>query len=308
MDRVRFVVESHLREGRPLAQLAQAHGVSRSWAYKVLKRYEREGDSGLSKRSRRPIRSPSKIRHRFEDDIVRLRKELLDAGYDAGADAIRVHLARAFPDPPSRSTIYRVLRARGFVIPQPHKRPRTSWHRFCDPDPNGCWQTDVTHVALADGTKVEVLNFIDDHSRLCVASRVFATVRSADVIRTFHRAGAELGYPAAVQSDNGLVFAGRPVGSLAALEVDLLSLGIAIKHSRPGHPECNGKVERFHQTLKRHLAAQPTAETKRQLQGQLDRFHRYYNEVLPIESMTTSPRPRSIDYEQRPPLEDRRSR
>jgi transposase InsO family protein len=282
VDKGRFLIETHLRTGRPLAELAAAHGVHRSWLYKLLARYRREGLSGLEARSRRPHRSPTRITDRHEEAIVALRKELTDAGFDAGAVTIHYHLSQRQAKVPSVSTIWRVLRARGFVTPQPHKRPKSSWRRFEAELPNECWQADVTHVALADGTFVEVLNVIDDHSRLCVESRVFVRTRSPDVVRALHRAGQRWGYPEAFLTDNGAIFTASPRGNDAgAMEPELLSLGIASKHSRPYHPQTCGKVERFHQTLKRYLARQDPAATKRQLQAHLDAFVAAYNNLRP---------------------------
>jgi transposase len=129
MDKARFLVETHLRTGKPLAELAAAHGVHRSWLYKLLARYRRDGPAGLEARSRRPHRSPTRVADRYEDEIVALRKQLVELGVDAGAVTIAAHLARRGGDVPSVSTIWRVLKARGFVTPQPHKRPRSSWRR-----------------------------------------------------------------------------------------------------------------------------------------------------------------------------------
>ena len=84
MDKARFLIETHLRTGRPLAELAAAHGVHRSWLYKLLARYHTEGDAGLEPRSKRPHHSPTAIRAAYEDDIVALHKELRDLGVDAG--------------------------------------------------------------------------------------------------------------------------------------------------------------------------------------------------------------------------------
>ena len=206
MDLGRFVVEEHVRTGRPVAELARSYGLSRGWIYKRLKRYRLEGESGLEARTRRPRHSPTRIADRFEDEIVALRKALLDFGADAGADTIQTHLQKRHGDAPSASTIWRVLKARGFVTPQPHKRPKNSYVRFEADLPNERWQTDVTHWSLADGSVVEILNVIDDHSRLCVAARVFKTTRSADVVRTLHTAAGKWGYPANVLSDNGAIF------------------------------------------------------------------------------------------------------
>ncbi len=281
MDKGRFLIETHLRTGRPIAELARAHGVHRSWLYKLLARYRREGETGLEPRSRRPHRSPARIADLFEDEIVALRKELTDAGFDAGADTIHTHLERRHENVPSVSTIWRVLKARGFVTPQPHKRPKSSFIRFVADLPNERWQADVTHVEVADGQVFEVLNIIDDHSRVCVASRVFVSTRSPDVVRTLHRAASTWGYPETFLTDNGAIFTASKAPGIGAMEAELLSLGIASKHSRPYHPQTCGKVERFHQTVKQFVAKQDPAETKRQLQGQLDRFVTYYNEVRP---------------------------
>ena len=147
MDKARFLIETHLRTGKPLGELAAAHGVHRSWLYKLLARYRVEGEAGLEARSRRPHRSPTRISSPWEERIVTMRKELVDLGADAGAETIRYHLAKVHEEVPSVSTIWRVLKARGFVTAQPQKRPKSSWHRFAYEFPNECWQADVTHVA-----------------------------------------------------------------------------------------------------------------------------------------------------------------
>jgi len=280
--KVKFLVEAHVRRGRPVAELARVHGLSRSWLYKLIARYRADEKTGLEPRSRRPHRSPTRIADVWEDEIVALRKELLDFGADAGAETIRYHLVQRHGVVPSVSTIWRVLRARGFVEYDEHKRPKSAWHRFEYELPNGCWQADVTHVQGEDGAVFEVLNVIDDHSRLCIASRAFITVKATDVVRNLHKAAEIWGYPEAFLSDNGLVFSSeRRHGMAGGLELELIALGIATKHSRPYHPQTCGKVERFHQTLKKFLAKQDQAATKKQLQGQLDRFATYYNEVRP---------------------------
>ena len=213
-----------------------------------------------------------------------IRKELVGLGLDAGAATIQFHLAKTGPAP-SVSTIWRVLKARGFVIPQPHKRPKSSWVRFVAELPNECWQADVTHWALADGTAVEILNVIDDHSRVVVASVALRVVRSVDVVRILHKAARKWGYPESLLTDNGAIFTASYRGGVGAIEPELLSLGIRIKHSRPYHPQTCGKVERFHQTMKRYLARADPAPTKKALQVELDRFVEYYNNVRPHRSI-----------------------
>jgi transposase InsO family protein len=277
VDKGRFLIETHLRTGRPIAELAAAHRVSRSWLYKLRKRYRLEGVAGLEARSRRPKTSPSRIADLYADEIVRVRKEIDEAGYDAGPESIRAQMATPGRNTPSVSTIYRVLRAGGFISPEPHKRPKSSWTRFAADFPNECWQADVTHVEVANGVVFEVLNIVDDHSRVCIASRVFVSTRSPDVVRTLHKAAGRWGYPQRFLTDNGRIFT-TPMGSgVGAMETELLSLGIGFRHSRPNHPQTCGKVERFHQTMKRYLARQEPATTKKLLQGQLDRFVEHYN-------------------------------
>jgi transposase InsO family protein len=180
------------------------------------------------------------------------------------------------------STIWRILTARGFVTPQPHKRPKSSYVRFQAAQPNERWQTDITHWPLADGTDAEILNWLDDHSRYCLASTTAAVFTALAVDRAYRAIADRQGDPAGVLTDNGPVFTGRYRGhGRVALEVTLHDRGVAFSHSRPYHPQTCGKVERFHQTLKKWLATQASAASEDQLQGQLDPFRDYYNAVRP---------------------------
>ena len=136
-----------------------------------------------------------------------------------------------------------MLRARGFVTPQPKKRPKSSYTRFAADLPNERWQADMTHVPLPNGCVFEVLNMIDDHSRLCVASRVMNVVKAHDVIRVLHKSAETWGYPASLLTDNGLIFTARThFGVEGVVEQELFALGITAKHSRPYHPQTCGKV------------------------------------------------------------------
>jgi transposase InsO family protein len=282
MDMGRFLIETHLRTGKPIKELARTHEVSPSWLFKLLRRYRLEGPAGLEPQSRRPKSSPSRIADLYEDEIVTMRKELTDVGFDAGAATIHFHLSQRHPHPPSVPTIWRVLRARGFVTPQPRKRPKSSYIRFMADLPNERWQADMTHVTLRNGETFEVLNMIDDHSRVCVASRAMVVVKAHDVVRVLHKTAETWGYPESFLTDNGLIFTARTrYGVEGAVEQELFALGITAKHSRPYHPQTCGKVERFHQTLKKYLDAQKGVETKKQLQRSIDHFVVYYNDVRP---------------------------
>ncbi len=102
---------------------------------------------------------------------------------------------------PCVSTIWRILKRRGLITPEPHKRPRSSWVRFEAALPNERWQSDVTHWRLSCGTQVDILNFIDDHSRLIVASEAIPLVRATDVLRVFSDTAARWGIPASLLTD-----------------------------------------------------------------------------------------------------------
>jgi transposase InsO family protein len=278
----RLVITAVVELGRPKAEVARDYGVSRRWVHELVRRYEAEGDAGLEPRSRRALRSPHQTSLQLEEEIVELRKRLADQGLDAGAHTIAFHLERRHGSSPAPSTIWRILTRRGFVTPQPQKRPRSSFIRFEAEMPNELWQADVTHWELADETEAEILNIVDDHSRLCVASDARAVTKGGDVVASFHGAFAMHGFPASVLTDNAAVFAGGPRGGgRCAIEVELDQLGVAHKHSAPYHPQTCGKVERFHQTEKRWLAKQPKAQDLDELQEQIDRFRAYYNAERP---------------------------
>jgi transposase InsO family protein len=302
VDLGRFLIETHLRTGRPIKELAASHEVSASWLFKLLARYRREGPAGLEPRSRRPHTSPTRIADLFETEIVALHKQLADAGFDAGAATIQAHLAQRHQPPPSISTVFRVLKTRGFVTLQPHKRPRSSFSRFCAELPNQTWQADTTHVTLDGGEAFEVLNMIDDHSRLCVASRAMRTVTAVDVVRVLHQAAATWGYPASLLSDNGLIFSTQRHHQVAGTtEQALFALGIEAKHSRPYHPQTCGKVERFHQTEKNTWPPKRQSPPKNNSNATSTASSPTTTSTAPTEASPAAPRPRSTPPERRPP-------
>jgi transposase InsO family protein len=307
LDVARYLVDAVVLEGRSYRDVAGSHGVSKSWVAKLVARYRSGGYDAITPRSKAAGRVANRSSTELEERVVRLRKELTDAGFDAGAQTIHYHLSLTDQQPPAASTIWRILKRRGFITPEPHKRPKSSYIRFEAQLPNETWQADVTFWELADGTKVEILDVIDDFSRVCVASRVFAVTTSPDVVETLYQAGAAWGLPASLLSDNGCIFTANHRYGFSAFESELFHLGIVCKHSRPYHPETCGKVERFHQTVKLFLAKQPTATTTAELQAQLDRFVAYYNEVRPHRAKGRKPpkvafgsrdkaRPRKVDH------------
>jgi transposase len=152
VDMARYLVEAHVLEGRPVSELAAAHGVHRSWIYKLIARYRDGGYEALAPRSRRPRSCKHQTPPEIVDGIVKLRERLVREGHDAGASTIAYHLAQEMDEGTpalSVSTIWRILRREGLVTPQPQKRPHSSLIRFEAELPNEMWQTDITHWHLA---------------------------------------------------------------------------------------------------------------------------------------------------------------
>jgi transposase InsO family protein len=260
--------------GEPVnvAQACRDCGISRKTFYKFVHRYRLEGLAGFEERSRRPLSSPRATTGEVEDAIVTWRKQLADAHLDHGASTIQWHLGRDADfshKVPSVATVHRVLVRRGFVEPQPHKRPKTSWCRFEAPAPNECWQIDATDFTTAVGV-VKIFNIVDDHSRVACRSRAVTEATSAEAWATFCQAAQRWALPAGVLSDNGLCFSGKLRGFEVLFETNL----------RDG-----GKVERFQQTLKRWLHGQDRrhglAGSIAELQDRLDEFCDYYNTQRP---------------------------
>lgn len=281
MQLARFLIEAVVLGKQSPNQLVREHPISRSWFYELLARYRRDGPAALEPKSHRPNRCPHQVDQAIVDAILELRAQLAAAGLDDGPQTIHDHLAGSLAKTPSRVTIWRILKRHGLITPQPHKRPKASFVRFEAELPNQLWQTDATEWHLADSTKVEILNLIDDHSRLCLASSAVRTVKAADALQTFYSAVEEFGPPARFLSDNAAVFSGKSRGGRVALESELDRLGIECVHSTPYHPQTCGKVERFHQTLKLFLAKQAPAQSIAHLQLQLDAFRSIYNQQRP---------------------------
>ena len=188
--------------------------------------------------------------------------------------------ARALPVP-STSTIRRVLHAAGLVVPEPRKRPRSSWLRFEARPPTSCGSPTSPTGAWRTGPRSRSARGSMTTPATCSAARPFERVDGDDVVATFCTAGEAHGWPAATLTDNGAVYTSRFTGGRNGFEHLLAYLGIRQKNGAPGHPQTQGKVERFHQTLKRWLGQQPAARTLAELQAQLDAFRLAYDEERP---------------------------
>ncbi len=278
------IVLAVVEGGLSVAETARRFQVSRRWVHTLLARYREHGIEAVAPRSRAPRTSPNRTPEPVKERILTLRDELTREGLDSGAESIHDRLTREATTPPSTSTIWRILRAAGTVSAQPHKRPRSSWRRFEAGLPNATWQSDMTHWHLADGTSVEIITWLDDHSRFLTHLSVHPVVTGPVVVDTFCKAAETHGLPASTLTDNGRIFTARFAAGTPALnkfEQLIYDLGIDQKNGHPGHPQTQGKIERFHQTLKRWLAARDDADTLERLQGLLDTFRHVYNHQRP---------------------------
>ena len=209
--------------------------------------------------------------------MVDLGKELDDAGLDAGPATIVFHLERRLGETgtiPSESTIWRILTRRGFVVPEPKKAPKHAYRTFVAERANECWQLDDITWELADGSEVKIITLIDDCTRVCPGLTAVETVNGDTAFEAFSDAASRWGWPSRFLSDNAAAYKHTLAAAVAVL-------GINARHGRPHHPQTQGKVERFHQTLQKWLTVQPHAETLEQLQTQLDGFIEIYNHHRP---------------------------
>jgi transposase InsO family protein len=295
-SKARLVITALFVDHQTPAEVAARYGVHRAWVYKLKARYEAEGETALEPRSRRPKTSPGALAPEVVDLIVRLRKELADAGLDAGSETIAWHLEHHHGHRVSRSTISRHLTAAGLVIPEPKKRPKSSYIRFEASMPNETWQSDFTHYRLTrpddrPGADVEIISWLDDCTRYALHVTAHTRVTTPIVLTTFREALARHGIPASTLTDNGMVYTVRLAGhgrqgGKNSFEAELSRRHIVQKNSRPGHPTTCGKAERFQQTMKKWLRAQPVQpSTIAELQALLDLFADEYNHRRPHRSL-----------------------
>lgn len=268
-------------DGGSVAGAARRYGVSRQRAYKIKRRWDADGDSGLPPRSR-AARTIARADAVLASRIVELRKQLEKDGLDAGAESIAAGLEREGVGPPANSAIHRILVSAGLVRPEPGKRPKASYTRFEASPPDELWQSDFTHWPIATVPGAVVVSRLDDRSRNLLHARAFATVTMDDVQATFLQACAEHGIPARTLTDNGTVYTTRPISAAPGrFERTLALMGVRQSNGRPCHPQTQGKIERYHRTLKQWLSARPLASSIDELNEQLAEFRHVYNEERP---------------------------
>lgn len=291
VSKARLIITAITVQGLSQAEAARTYGLSEAWVSRLMARYRTEGEAAFEPKSRRPKTSPTATPPATIDLIKQLRQDLTSQGLDAGPDTIAWHLTQHHGITLSRATIARQLTKAGLVTPEPKKKPRSSYIRFEATMPNETWQSDFTHYRLADGTDVEILTWLDDCTRMAIRVTAHHRVTGPIVVAEFRNAYTTHGIPASTLTDNGMVFTVRLAGigrqgGQNAFEAELRRLHITQKNGRPNRPTTQGKVERFQQTFKKWLRAQPVQPSSiEQLQTLLDAFVDEYNYRRPHRSL-----------------------
>ncbi|CAM5671243.1 IS481 family transposase [Streptomyces mordarskii] len=283
-QRYRAVLE--VLDGSPVSEVAVRYGVSRQTIYTWKYKYDTDGFEGLREKSRRPRTSPT----RLPAEIEALACEMRRANPRWGARRIAYELARTSPAAaPSRATVHRVLERNGLIRhqKQQHRRKYKRWQRET---PMHLWQLDlVGGIFLADGRECKMLTGIDDHSRFVVIATVLAVPSGRAVADGFVRAMRTYGVPAEVLTDNGKQFTGRftkPRPAEVLFERVCRENGVTAKLIKPYSPTTTGKIERWHQTLRRELldVSGPFADLPA-AQAAVDAWVHTYNTARPHQAL-----------------------
>ena len=286
-QRVAFIAD-WLRDEWTMSALAERYGVSRKTGYKWVERYEAAGAEGLAERSRAPTAHGRAMAADVREAVLALRR----AHPRWGPKKLRAILSERAPDHewPAASTMGDLLRRVG--LSQPRRRPRyvvpLTQPLAAAQGPNDVWTADFKGwFRTGDGTRCDPLTILDACSRFVFCCRIVAP-HEAGVRPWFERTFRAYGLPEALRTDNGPPFATTGAGQLSALAVWWLKLGIQVDRIDPGHPEQNGRHERFHLTLQEETTTTPAA-TPRQQQGRFDRLRREFNTVRPHEALGQQP-------------------
>lgn len=296
-QRVRFVVVG-LGRGRSLSSLCREFGISRPTGRLWLERYRAGGVEAIAERSRRPQHSPRQTAPELEQSVVQLRLRYPDWG----ARKLQVLLEEGGLHLPA-STIHRILLRHQLVQDQDRHPP--AQRRFERATANELWQMDFK------GPKswrqpVGPLSVLDDHSRYLIALEALGSTQAEPVRARLEQAFAECGVPQSMLMDHGVPWwswAG-PQAATTGLALWLMKQGIRLHWSGIGHPQTQGKVERFHGALQRALDKRGPGSESPQLW--LDRYRWEHNHVRPHEALgmrtpASRWRPSSRRYDPNPP-------
>lgn len=280
-QRLEFVLAAS-QPGANISALCLQHGISRTTAYTWLQRFADAGAAGLQNQSRRPHHSPRTTPPAVAARVIALRQQHPAWG---GAKLRSRLLAMGCPGVPSASTITAILGRHGMLNPE-RGAGQAAWQRFEAAAPNELWQLDFCgHVPLDGAGRVHPLSVIDDHSRFAVALVACPNQQRTTVQQALEAAFARYGLPHRILADNGQPWGTCGNGGLTMLEAWLIQLGIDISHGRPYHPQTQGKVERFQQTLRTEALGWRCFPTLAACQTAFDRWRDVYNLERPHQAL-----------------------
>jgi transposase InsO family protein len=276
-----FVELARLEEVN-FAELCRRFQISCKTGYKWVHRHQQEGPQGLEDRPRRPQRSPNHSPEQLEHKVLSIR----DDHPAWGARKIEARLKQLGEVLiPAASTIHAIL-VRHQRVDSAQSAKHQRWQRFEHEAPNRLWQMDFKgHFALGNGQRCHPLTVLDDHSRyaLCLQAcpnQQGETVK-AKLTLTFRR----FGLPLQMLMDNGSPWGNAVEHPYTPLTVWLLRLGIGVSHSRPYHPQTQGKEERFHRTLQAEVLQGRVYPDFDPMQDQFDQWRLIYNQQRPHQAL-----------------------
>jgi transposase InsO family protein len=267
--------------------LCRSFGVSRKTGYKWRDLYLEQGESGLEDRSRRPHSSPRRSNSELESVVLALH----DTYPCWGARKLRALLPEGL-EKPHPNTIAAILRRHGRQLVPHVDVTDVAIKRFEHEAPNRLWQMDFKgHIALTKqrAGRCHPLTILDDHSRFSVCLTACSGEDGAQVRSALIQAFRTYGLPERITCDNGPPWGTSGHGTLSRLEVWLIRLGIRTSHSRPYHPQTQGKDERFHRTLKRELLNRFGFSSLREWQSAFNDWRDQYNLIRPHEALGQKP-------------------
>jgi transposase InsO family protein len=288
--------------GSVIRELCRRYEISPKTGYKWLERYEREGQLGLANRSRRPLHSPHRTAATMERRILTLHRRYPYWG------PRKLHALLDDPDGPQPSTIAAILRRHGCHLAGPPAcAPAT--RRFEQPAPNLLWQMDFKgHFSLSPHGHCHPFTLLDDHSRFMLRLHACANERGVTAQTQLIEAFRRYGLPDRITADNGPAWASTVGVGITAVEAWLMRLGVTLSHSRPHHPQTQGKLERLHRTLEREVVQARRYANLAACQHAMDHWRHLYNCQRPHEALGFQPpisryRPSARAYPSRlPPI------
>lgn len=267
-------------EGASIRQLCRRFSISSRTAYKWIHRYREEGEEGLTDRSRRPQRMPTRTPKAVEAVALAVR----DAHPTWGGRKLRAVLAARGLPRPAASTVSTILQRHGRIDPAESVKHRP-WQRFEQQRPNQLWQMDFKgHFAVGEG-RCHPLTVLDDHSRFALAIEACADEQTATVQRRLTAIFRRYGLPERMLMDNGSPWGYDQDNPYTPLIAWLIRLGIKVSHGRPYHPQTQGKDERFHRTLQADLLRDRSFPDLESCQREFDSWRDLYNLERPHQAL-----------------------